>query len=563
MLSISFSDEDDNEITTARMRDSSCSDGSEYVPSSESGSDEEPEVCDSLNRKKRSSKKSSELGTDRHGSGSENVPSGSGSKSDEELGMDRHKRVSVQSVSISKVVPEANDTDIIRLSESTNGEKPSKIAHDDDTGRAPSDFILGEVDVKRFSDAKHCWYRKIVKSTTTKTGKPKKTPRVYNSYQWCDFCKKKVSNWSQHIDRRHKHEIENEWNEYKGRYKHLGGIDIDGKEAHKIKTLIRYEHNHRYNLQSVSLGGEVFLERRTAEDEDENSDVCLKDFGPCHRCKTWTKKQQLWRHQRTCICTNTTPDSDSTSLPSAQLSTLSDIISHRMSNDCQMLTKEVLNKLRTDEVGEIVRSDFIILKLGKMWITKNVGNILKRGKYTSQVLRLVGHFLKHYRKITDSPSATLWQALRSQNYHNIVYAVITTATHDLENVDELKAPSNSIKMGFEIKRAIAVKVAESILSNDPASRDDAEALLKVVNIYWTTDVTKLARHVLLDRQFNKVTLLPDPRDVAKFNDSLNKWSSQADTTDTNPENYKKIAEICAAKITLYNRRRPGEVENLT
>ena len=61
------------------------------------------------------------------------------------------------------------------------------------------------------------------------------------------------------------------------------------------------------------------------------------------------------------------------------LSTLCDIIAERMPFKCQMLTDEVLNKLRVDEVGEIARSDFIILLLGKMWTSKTVGNLLKRG----------------------------------------------------------------------------------------------------------------------------------------------------------------------------------------
>ena len=52
-----------------------------------------------------------------------------------------------------------------------------------------------------------------------------------------------------------------------------------------------------------------------------------------------------------------------------------------------MLKTEVLDKLRTDTVGEIIRNDSIILKLGKMWITRNVANVLKRGKYTAGVLR--------------------------------------------------------------------------------------------------------------------------------------------------------------------------------
>ena len=116
-------------------------------------------------------------------------------------------------------------------------------------------------------------------------------------------------------------------------------------------------------------------------------------------------------------------------------------------------------------------------------------------------------------------------------------------------------------MGFEIKRAIAVKVAESILQNKPTDRDDAEALLKVMNIYWPTDVTKLAKNVLLDRAFNKVRLLPEPQDVLRFNTMLNSFIANINITDYSPQNFKYIAEVAGAKITLYNRRRPLEVEN--
>ena len=305
--------------------------------------------------------------------------------------------------------------------------------------------------------------------------------------------------------------------------------------------------------------GEIFLERRVDKEQHAGKRVLLREFGPCHRCKAWTTKRQLWRHQRTCI--GAKPDSPI--LPTSQLSTLSDILATRMSVECPMLKTEVLDKLRTDTVGEIIRNDSIILKLGKMWITKNVANVLKRGKYTAGVLRLVGNFVKNYREITGNISISLNDILPSQNHSNIVYGVLATATHDLQNIVDLKAPSNAIKMGFEIKRAISVKIAESILGNRPHERDDAEGLLKVMNIYWPTDVTKLAKNVLLDKAFNKVRLMPDPRDVVKFNSQLNNFCSKIDTSDHSSQNFTYVAEVTGAKATLYNRRRPLEVENLT
>ena len=547
--------------------------GSDYIPTSDSDSDEEP--SSKLPPKREIAPKKKTVRKRPDDSQSEYALD---CKSDEKLLKDElslKQRPPLKETPVNRSPPKPKSTPSPMSRKPVCDSPPptkkprsqTRDVHDsDDTAdsRVPSNFYLGEDDVRHFRDNPTCWFRRILKSSTTKSGKPKKSSRVYNSYQWCDYCQTKVSNWAQHTDRKHKLDVENDWDEYRGKYSHLSGIDVNSAEAHKIKNLIRLEHNHRYNLESLKHGGEIFLDRRTSENgEDEEQDenyIDLKDFGPCHRCKAWTRKRQLWRHQRSCIC-NKTAKGDAP-LCAGHLSTLSDIIAERMSFKCQMLTDEVLNKLRVDEVGEIARSDNIILLLGKMWISKNVGNLLKRGKYTAQVMRLVSNFLKNYRKITNNPSATLWQVLKPENYRNIVYAVITTATHDLQNVTELKAPSNSIKMGFEIKRALAIKVAESILSKDITSRDEAEELLKVVNIYWSTDVTKQAKVVLLDRQFNKVTYLPDPEDVVKFNDCLNTYVRQTDLTTTTPENFKKVAGIGGAKLTLYNRRRPLEVENL-
>ena len=198
-----------------------------------------------------------------------------------------------------------------------------------------------------------------------------------------------------------------------------------------------------------------------------------------------------------------------------------------------------------------------------MWLKKNIGNLLKRGKYTKQMMRLIATFLRNFRKITGQQDVQMWDVLTSANYKCIAYAVLTTATHDIEDISELKAPSNAVKMGFEIKRMISIKVAESVLSKKPEARADAEELLLVVNTYWATDVTKLAKTVLMDRQFNKVIALPVPEDVTGLNEYLNIAVAAADLTTKTADNYKQNANICGAKLALYNRRRPGEVENLT
>ena len=89
--------------------------------------------------------------------------------------------------------------------------------------------------------------------------------------------------------------------------------------------LERLEHNHQYNMRSISKNsGEIFLDRRQDAD-DEGTNITLDSFGPCFMCKTWCKKKQLWRHQKICRA-----NSANVRLTTTTLQTLSDAYAKRM-----------------------------------------------------------------------------------------------------------------------------------------------------------------------------------------------------------------------------------------
>ena len=60
-----------------------------------------------------------------------------------------------------------------------------------------------------------------------------------------------------------------------------------------------------------------------------------------------------------------------------------------------------------DEVSAAVKADILIIQLENQWMEINVGNVLKRGTYTSQILRLVGRFLPNLRKIKQKPEKNM------------------------------------------------------------------------------------------------------------------------------------------------------------
>lgn len=81
-----------------------------------------------------------------------------------------------------------------------------------------------------------------------------------------------------------------------------------------------------------------------------------------------------------------------------------------------------------------------------------------------------------------------------------------------------------------------------------------------MKMQWTVKVTKLARMVLQERQYNKPKSLPTPEDIKKITEFMKTEICNLDLTDISYANYKKVAVLTLARITLYNRRRCHEVQ---
>lgn len=101
-----------------------------------------------------------------------------------------------------------------------------------------------------------------------------------------------------------------------------------------------------------------------------------------------------------------------------------------------------------------------------------------------------------------------------------------------------------------------------MIGDDQGKKDEAKAFLTLLKIKWGLQVTKLARMVLSEKNFNKSTQLPLPEDVKKLATFMTESLANADTTDESYENFRQIAQLVLARLTLYNRRRCHEVQAL-
>ena len=126
-----------------------------------------------------------------------------------------------------------------------------------------------------------------------------------------------------------------------------------------------------------------------------------------------------------------------------------------------------------------------------------------------------------------------------------------------DDMEDLRAPSNAIKLKYDIQRLVNTKWA-LLLKNggQTEERRACKAFICLMNIEWSEKVTVLARSVL-NRRYEITKELPSPADV----ESLTKHLVQILKSEPlKAENYRRIVTLVHTRLLLYNKRRTGELE---
>ncbi|OWF39286.1 hypothetical protein KP79_PYT22706 [Mizuhopecten yessoensis] len=215
--------------------------------------------------------------------------------------------------------------------------------------------------------------------------------------------------------------------------------------------------------------------------------------------------------------------------------------------------------MQNDDVGHEAKSDELIVQLGNQWMLRNRGNEIMRKYYTSSVMRLVAKLKKHCRTITNLKDENLDGFLKPKHFDAVVQAALWCFSVNGDEED-LLSPSNCIKLGHDIKRMLSTKLATAIKNDDDLKRKEVEGFTKLMDIEWGLRVTKLARSILNDRTFNQERQLPLPSDVKKLAEYLIKVITDLDLLVQTFAQFRKVAILNLARITLYNRRRCHEVQ---
>ena len=417
----------------------------------------------------------------------------------------------------------------------SENEFESKSTEDD------SDFT--DNNVYEISNRK--WYiRKVQHSFFSKKQlKSKKLERCYNAYHACPFgCIGLRTNFSVHI-KSQKHSKEPEVKLIR---------EADRLESQRLIRLLRMKADHAHNKKMIDNGeGEILLARK-----DSKARVFdIKDYGPCPNCFYWLRLSFIKRHILFCIAL-----SDGKCVQRlGELKVRSRILSGVVkSNASQLLKREVFPIMKNDAIGVAAQSDDLIITYGNEWMTRTVGNKLNRKYYTSQGMRMAARMKLELNRDKEDP-IDLRNYLSPEYFPAVCNAVMGVSRQDADNEEEFKAPSNAIKLKYDLKRLACIKLSEAIIDKNELRKSDAEAFLQLMDISYSDH---LARVALFNRNLNIRKALPLPSDVQKLAAYINQQMTVFNRVDVSYNTYLRAVTLAEAKLISFNRRRCGEVQQI-
>jgi hypothetical protein len=322
-----------------------------------------------------------------------------------------------------------------------------------------------------------------------------------------------------------------------------------------VLTLLRNKGNHRHNIKVKNSGeGLIILARAPSGD----GPFYLDTYKPCPSCFAWVMNLAKHRTQ-----TNRCVGAD-TKINKREAECLATVLEEVPLTSCasKELMEEVFSKFASnDKISEIITNDTLLIKFGNVVIKENYKNPLKRGKYTSDKLRLLGRLVFEMRNKSGNNDLSASDALRPSEFMSVLNAVQVVS--GIEE-DSFHHPSNARKLGQHLKKLAGIKETEAIMSDDndqQIKQQEARDFLILMEKKWPAEISVRASATIAERNFNKKTELPLPSDLKKVSDYLQNEAGKLDSVDLKDDrNYLRAVEIIQARLLTYNKRRPGELE---
>ncbi|XP_066933576.1 uncharacterized protein [Clytia hemisphaerica] len=371
--------------------------------------------------------------------------------------------------------------------------------------------------------------------------------RVYDKLHACYYCGKSDElNFWRHMTTRHKDEE---------LVKEI--MCLPASDKAKQIDLLRFKGDNNHNVKVLKVGGELIVLRRLQESDI----VSIKDYIPCQFCLAFITKQEMWRHHKTCKFTNGRTGS-------VRISKILLFSSQSVASTCSdELRLMVLDKMKHDDIHQIVRKDEIILKYGSFKL-ENSG--LRRQHTISERMRLIGRLVRELRDSLGKDDLKLQDALKPQHFDDIVMATkklggFSVTTQEGEPVSSFSVPPTPLKIGYTVIKCAELLRGMAIRNGNSACEEAVKRFIKLYEMEWSQKISTVSLRTLGTNKFVKSNALPITEDLLKLRTFL-QTGIRACTMKLDEEvslqNWRNLAEMVGTRLTMFNRRRASEVFQL-
>ena len=374
--------------------------------------------------------------------------------------------------------------------------------------------------------------------------------RVYDKRQACYYCGTLFSKIARHYELKHHSE-----REVAIALSFNKGSPERKRHLEKLRLLGNYHHN----LTVLETGkGELIVMRRPSSTSEKSSP---EDFLPYPSCCGFLKRQDLWKHAKSCKF----KPQDIKDVPKYQKvqQNAKFMLFPSICNGSSSILSKLLATMKSDEISLIARNDGLIKDVGEMLLEKH-GE--KQNNLVSQKMRELARLVMQLRETELRPDAQLSDFIKPEKFDVVVSAVRNISNfHFKEGVQNVATPSLSLKLGHSLKKCVYILRGQALRRKDKDMQENADNFEKLLESEWSHRVSHHSLSALSTSKFNKVQLLPLADDLEKLRKYvLLKMSSSVQLLEEKPklEAWSDLAQATLARLVMFNKRRGGEASKM-
>lgn len=224
--------------------------------------------------------------------------------------------------------------------------------------------------------------------------------------------------------------------------------------------------------------------------------------------------------------------------------------------------------MRQDDIYEVVVKDELILKFGSRLLSKNRKEPHIYNHVSNKMRELGRLVLEMNSKNPEMKS--LKQAISPQHFLLLVSSVKIIAGFD-KVTNLFKVPTLPIKMGHAIKKCASILQIEAIYLEDSTYYQQLSSFVDLCEKDWNHQVGVIhAKRTLEEGKWNNPRKLPESSDINTLIEYLNRNELKllnqlekcGDDIKKVRKYWKELASLILVHITVFNRRRSGEISRL-